>query len=542
MQTKGDFMQPDIAVPKPTKEFHEAYEAVFGKKTEEKKELSLDAMDLPPPKQVPSEPKKGFLSRFFSKKQSKQEETLPPLDVPPAKIQDDFGVIQEEPSLDLLDMPPKKPEPLPPLEDWSLAEAEKELEEIAPSPKKEIKTEKNIFPKQGKQKSGKKKEQKAMLHDFLSEIKYGNGNEASLSDSSFEEKELAFEKETIKEGAKDLAQAFERKSGAPSSFSAPKEIKEIQKQNAWSSSAEARKYKKEIASQETKLKKQRMVLTKQETGITALLKKQQEQEKRLGEKRALVGTYDSKIEELRQREEAVVQKEKTAQQKLAEAKAIEKRLEMEENSIVKKIKQLQADEKLLEKEQDALLASVQRFEKEKQEVEQKRRAFQSILKDISDAESLLKGKSKLLDKREEQVRKREKMVQEEIAKLQKLKRTAEKLKDVEETYKNVRERLRKAYQEYEEKFTPSVQMPVQSVVSFHSAPVSPTSSEETGDITNLMIATKQMILSKQYDAANKNITRLMNKYMQISEGHPRKKEIYYEILSLKNMLKLDLLE
>jgi len=108
--------------------------------------------------------------------------------------------------------------------------------------------------------------------------------------------------------------------------------------------------------------------------------------------------------------------------------------------------------------------------------------------------------------------------------------------------------LRIAYKEYEEKFSNQQAAAPREI---RAVPIQPTFQPmqqrearvvDSGDITNLITATKQLIIDKHYDEANKNINRLMQRYMQIPDNNPRKKEIYYEIVGLKNMLKLDLLE
>src|SRR3989338_6298943 len=217
-------MQAELEPPKPTKEFHEAYLEIYGKKKkdeaakalpelglaleipsgkketemdkENKKQLDLDlaALDIPPikgkdiqimemPETKSEEPneKKGLISRFFGKaKQKEAEATIPtqePLDlgkleIPTIKMP--IPSAKESKRLESMDMPPPKlqiPETakktMPGLDKWDIESPRKAVQEIAKKP-----SVLSMFTKPAQKKEPQSKMPSS--HDFLAEIKFGS--------------------------------------------------------------------------------------------------------------------------------------------------------------------------------------------------------------------------------------------------------------------------------------------------------------------------------------------------------------------------------
>lgn len=653
-------MQAELEPPKPTKEFHEAYLEIYGKKkkTEEgkggalpelglaleipagkkesesdkenKKQLELDlaALDIPPIKgkdlqimDMPKinleikteEPKKGIMSRLFSKKakeEAKQESGLDLSSIKMPLLSD-----LESNKVDMMDMPPPKlqsmeKERLPALDRMEIESPKEEVKEITKkqSPLK-------IFSR------AEKKEPKIAMpssHDFLAEIKFGARKKeeapsfATPAKPKKEEKpmirmpsfsapekyplfderaETFFEKTTMKTGARDMQVAYEKKHPHETGgFEFLEKIKPLEKTEAgkdftiMAEEAEEfaapkieipkqlslqvlKKFKKEVQAYEVRIKKAKTNLKKKESGAQVWIKKQAMQEKKinektqkmqqmereLAEKQKTVAQYEPQLRELERKQDEMLAKERELKARQEDVHETEVRVQNEENAIIAKIKKLEADQKLLEKEQDAIQKTVNKLDKERVQISAKTKEFANIVKKIEDSERALKEKAQDIDEREERMRRKEKLIETEFARIQKLKKTAERLKDVEETYARMRERLRLAYKEYEEKFSnqqvygkpegrQEQAIRPMPLVATYQAPMHKEPAIDTGDITNSITATKQMIMDKHYDEANKNINRLMQRYVKIPDSNPRKKEIYYEILGLKNMLKLDLLE
>ncbi len=404
-----------------------------------------------------------------------------------------------------------------------------------------------------------------------------------------EREETMFEKTTMKTGARDMQVAYEKKHPHETggfeflekikpleSAKTLKNLKIITEEAEESAvpkietpkqlSAQAvKKFKKEVQAYEQRTKKAKAELKKKESDTQVWLKKQaiqekrisekmqkmQQMEKKLEEKQRAVAQYEPQLQELEKKQDDLLAQERELKAKQEDIHETEVRVQNEENAIIAKIKKLEADQKLLEKEQDAIQKTVNKLDKERLQISVKTKEFANIVKKIEDSESALKEKAQDIDEREERIRRKEKLIEAEFARIQKLKKTAERLKDVEETYARMRERLRLAYKEYEEKFsnqqvygkeTREETIRPMPLVATYQAPMQKEPSLDTGDITNIITAAKQMIMDKHYDEANKNINRLMQRYVKIPDSNPRKKEIYYEILGLKNMLKLDLLE
>ena len=245
------------------------------------------------------------------------------------------------------------------------------------------------------------------------------------------------------------------------------------------------------------------------------------------------------------REDSIKTKEHEVRQKQQDLLDTEARLKAEENSIIAKIKRLEADQKILEKEQNAIVKSVQKLEEDKKQIVVKTREFADIMKRITLAETELKERTNLFVERENRIKRKEQLVEKEVARLATLKKKSEKLKDVEQTYERMKQRLRDAYEEYEQRFASKESYTPQKFTIEPTVKLmeeKPISQADTGDISNLISHTRKLVLEKKYEEASRNITKLMHRYMQIPDSNPRKKEIYYEILSIKNMLKLDLLD
>lgn len=654
-------MQAELEPPKPTKEFHEAYLEIYGKKkkTEEgkggalaelglaleipagkkesesdkenKKQLELDlaALDIPPIKgkdlqimDMPKinleikteESKKGIMSRLFSKKAKEEvKQEISGLDI--ASLKMPLLSDLESNKVDMMDMPPPKlqsmeKERLPALDRMEIESPKEEVKEITKkqSPLK-------IFSR------AEKKEPKIAMpssHDFLAEIKFGARKKeeapsfATPAKPKKEEKptirmpsfsapekyplfderaETFFEKTTMKTGARDMQVAYEKKHPHETGgFEFLEKIKPLEKTEAgkdftiMAEEAEEfaapkieipkqlslqvlKKFKKEVQAYEVRIKKAKTNLKKKESDAQVWIKKQAMQEKKinektqkmqqmereLAEKQKTVAQYEPQLRELERKQDEMLAKERELKARQEDVHETEVRVQNEENAIIAKIKKLEADQKLLEKEQDAIQKTVNKLDKERVQISAKTKEFANIVKKIEDSERALKEKAQDIDEREERMRRKEKLIETEFARIQKLKKTAERLKDVEETYARMRERLRLAYKEYEEKFSnqqvygkpegrQEQAIRPMPLVATYQAPMHKEPAIDTGDITNSITATKQMIMDKHYDEANKNINRLMQRYVKIPDSNPRKKEIYYEILGLKNMLKLDLLE
>lgn len=614
---------PELVPPKPTKEFHEAYLEIYGK-SKKKEEKELEELDLPPLKVIPvREEKKGFLTNLFKKEQ-------PTMPVSPAK--------EEKPSLPEIKLPeiklpeiklPKRENQEKPLFDLS------ELEKLDMPPAKEIRSKKEILPElqkwdiemplTAKEEIPKKKTGK--IYDFLAEIKTGAKKKEEIKKEfempkielpqlklpkielpksmlaeqakearkipSFvpkkapekypvfeERKESIFEREKLREGARDVQFAYEKKHKAETGgFEYLEKIKPLQKPeplavetaeempkikiSEFKSKEDFKKHMKLLKMYEAKVKKEETAekrkmqelsawkekIAVQEKRIDEKMRKIEQMEKELQQKQDDVSQYEPKMRELYQKEDAIAEKERELQQRQEDIHATERQLKEEETSIVAKVKKLEADQKLLEKEQNSIVKTVAKMEMEKEKIAEKNREFSAILRKIEEEEQTLKLKADVIESREQRLIKKEKILQKDVERVERLKKKAERLKDVEETYERMKRRLQDAYREYEEKFSQKAYAAPREI-GIRPVAIEPTirplqKQEEvviSGDMTNLLTITKQLIMEKHYEEANKNINKLMIRYMQIPENNPRKKEIYYEILGLKNMLKLELLE
>lgn len=545
---------------------------LFGKKKEQKVEEKQGKEEHLPT--IPKLPKFDFQLPTFKPSEHKELVDGEPVDLT-SFSKEEHAAMNE---LEKLDLPPPK-----------IIEKKHSLFDIESA----IHAKPNIplFDKPKKQEKAKETKAKP-IHDFLAEIKFGakktelkQEKQEEKKEIPFEKKEALFEKEKTKEGARDLQTAYEKthpfetggfeyipkikpleKEKIPiSSFEIQEEKQElpVAKVSEFKSRAEFKKQVAALKQYEQKIKKSTAARQKKEKEVQAWIKKQQAQEKKIDEKMCKMQTmekelfekqqdilqYEPKMRALWQKEDEITTKESATKQKLQEAQETEMRIKAEEDAIVAKIRKLEANQKALEREEDAIQKTVARLDKDRVVISAKTREFANIVKEIGNAEKELKEKSQLLDDREQRIKKKEKLIEMEFTRIQKLKKTAERLKDVEETYTRMKDRLRQAYREYEEKFANQQAYAPQEI---KAVPIQPTfqpvrplreaKAVESGDITNLITATKQLIIEKHYDEANKNINRLMQRYIQIPDNNPRKKEIYYEILGLKNMLKLDLLE
>ncbi len=564
------------------------FSGIFSKKkTEEKKEMQeLADLDLPPLKiSDHKELIEGELVDLstFGKEEHTAMSELEKLDIPPPKAPE-----KKEGFFERLSMKSKPAVEIP----QELPRFKLDIESpILPSAK---------IPEK-RTKPGTTMKQKP-IHDFLAEIKFGAKKkeqkeerlppmqapkkEFTIPEPSWaikpleiENKEAAFEKERAAVGARDLQAAYEKTHRFETGgFEYMEPIKPLQKNQTnrvlepvpqmpakpeFKSPKELKKYMAAIKQYEQQAKKTAAAYKKKQAEMQVWMKKQEAQEKKLNEKMRKMQTmqhelqekqqdviqYEPKMQALWKKEDEIVTKEAAIKQKLEETRETEVRIRAEEDAIIGKIKKLEADQNKLEKEEDALTKTVAKLDKDRAIITAKTREFANIVKEIGNAEKELKEKSQMMDDREQRIKRKEKLIETEFSRIEKLKKTAERLKNVEETYTRMKERLRIAYKEYEEKFANQQAYAPQEI---RAVPIQPTyqplkpipqaKAVDSGDITNLITGTKQLIMDKQYEEANKNINRLMQRYMQIPDNNPRKKEIYYEILGLKNMLKLDLLE
>ncbi|MEK6868353.1 MAG: hypothetical protein AABX98_06035 [Nanoarchaeota archaeon] len=542
----------------------DVHKELFGTGSENKE---FAAMDLPPPKKEAREKKPGLFAGLFKGKKQEKSADVGMLSEPPRKQEEAFSAIPSTQSLPALDK----------------AEIETPRSELERVTKKETASAFESKLPELREKAIPR------VHDFLAEIKYGtkkkteikipeikmpemNAEELSWKipekekfPTIIEQKESIFERAMSKKGARDMQIAFEKKHPHETGgFEYLEKIEPLKPLSIpkFKSAAEAKKYIKLVKAGEIVAKKQNADLKKKQNDLQQWIKKQRQQEEKMNEKMRKIQTmerelqekqeavsqYESQMQELYTRQDAILGKEREIKQRQQDTHETEVRIKSEENAIVAKIKRLETDQKILEKEQDAITRSVAKLDKERLQIHAKNREFTDILSKIGSAEKELKEKVQILDDREERIKKKERIIETEFARIQKLKKTAERLRDVEETYARMKDRLRIAYKDYEEKFSnqqASAPREIRAVpIQPTFQPIQPREAKivDSGDITNLITATKQLIIDKHYDEANKNINRLMQRYMQIPDNNPRKKEIYYEIVGLKNMLKLDLLE
>lgn len=575
-------MEKEIIVPKPTKEFHEAYAEIYGKKKPEGKKKEQTFVELPPlelpeasqplvelPKGENKEQKKGFFSNLFKKREEKELHALEQLDLPPEKKQ----------SLEIPEVSFEKQEEVPELPKGLKL---KPLSLLGGKQKPLISLEDLDTPPQ---KQEEKKEKEKKIHDFLEEVKFGSKPTTGVFN---EHKESMFEKEKLQEGARDLQSVYEKqhphemggfeylekitppkkptiweeaKPMEEESWLVEEKIPKVKKQDL-KTTADIKKHLQLLKGVEKRLdqkvselkKKQKQAqdwkarLDKQEQQVKEKLHKMTIMEYELKEKRTEVQNYEPKLAELHQQQDRLLEKERELKHRQEDVHETEEHLRKEETAIIERIRDLETDQQILEKEQDSIVKTVEKIKKERVVLNAKAKEFKEIMKRIEEAERAVKRKAELLDDRELMVKRKEEKVQKEVARVEKLKKSAEKLKDAEEAYERMKHRLREMYKEYEQRFT---HQPARPEAIVKPMPLEPTflrpGTKEVptllkGDITNLMTATKQLILEKHYDEANRNVNVLMSRYMQIPENNPRKKEIYYEILALKNMLKLELLE
>ena len=57
------------------------------------------------------------------------------------------------------------------------------------------------------------------------------------------------------------------------------------------------------------------------------------------------------------------------------------------------------------------------------------------------------------------------------------------------------------------------------------------------DMLSMIDETNHLIKQKKYDEANTYLNRIMTEYEKIDQNHLKKRELYYEILGLKNEIK-----
>ncbi len=565
-------MNADLEAPKPTQEFHDAYTEIYGKK-DEKKKREQKSIDLVFPAfteqnlldEMENTPKKkGLLSRLFKKNRAV-------LDTPPQRI----------PSvLESMDIPPiTAPEKASESRfikgteskrTKNISFSDEELEEAA----RQIEA---MDIQSIKEKERRPK--KATVHDFLEEIKFGgrkvdrNVNKKLVSSENSqmlppitldERKESIFEKRKMKQGARDLQYVYEQKHPNETGgfeflekiepVEKPAELRQLEikeipkdRKKKFTTKEDVKKIKQcteKLKKQKKEWKSWKEKLDKHERRIGEKMKKMQKMEQELFKKQDDVRLYEPRLAELHRKQDAILEKEREIIQRQEDVHETETRLKAEEDAIVKKIKQI-------EKKEEIILKETTNLEKDRKHLKEKSGELNNILKKVEDAQKTLKRKAEALEEREAIVRKKEAMITQEVASAQKLKKTAEKLKDVEEMYERMKKRLREAHMKHTDIFlrrAPKQELslkavPLEQVFQMkHKEHKEMTKDAMSGDITNLITATKQLIFEKHYNDANKSMNLLLGKYMQISDSNPRKKEIYYEILGLKNMLKLELLE
>ncbi len=644
-------MDKDLVPPKPTKEFHEAYAEIYGKKNKEEKKkgrtfVELPSLELPevPTVPLPSEDKKsktGFLSKFFTTREEKEASALEQLDMPPQKqvslFPEEHEELPELPkdlklkpltfiggkqkpliSLEELDMPPPKKEENAREKELKLVatpqrkvnahdflaeikfgerkvgtmEVEIETKEEGPKEKKPFFS---IFQRKKKeatpemQEMKKEREEQVLFPEKEGLEKEISALRAKPTTLVFDEhKESVFEKEKLQKGARDLQSVYEKQHPhemggfeylekitppkKPKSLKEPtplreeswlvkeklpkvrkqdlKTIAEVKNQLQLLKDVEKRLGQKvsELKQKQKQAQLWKARLEKQEQQVKEKLRKMAVMERGIKEKRAEVQTYEPQLAELHRQQDRLLEKEREIQHRQEDVHETEKHLRKEETTIVERIRDLESDQQLLEKEQNSIVETVEKLQKEREALNAKAKEFKEIMKKIEEAERIVKRKAELLDDRELMIKRKEEKMQKEVARVEKLKRSAEKLKDAEEAYERMKHRLREMYKEYEYRFT---NQPARPEPVIKPMPLEPTflrgEAKEVpallrGDITSLITATKQLIMEKHYDDANRNVNVLMSRYMQIPDNNPRKKEIYYEILALKNMLKLELLE
>jgi hypothetical protein len=557
-------MGSDLIAPKPTKEFHEAYKEIYGKKKRDNLDLppqkfTLQQMDTPPAK----EQKRGFFSNLFKRKETVDEMDAPPPKVEEANQDESFGI--EEPIK--LDKRPEKKETKKPV--WNKSKIEEITLGLGVPNKKATK-------KKVKKKIKQSNTEQKRVHDFLAEIKFGGktveeepivaseemmpavnflGKEEDLPDEiptlgeqTIGKNKTLFEKAKMELGARDMAQAYEKHKSVHDSDSPEKENILTKDEGdivpMQSKTLNDKSIKKIHTEAKSELKKQKVHLAKlrkQEKRIDEKSAKMEALEKSLKEKQKEIESYGPRLDALQKAQHDLKIKEH-------DIKIMDKKLAEEQNAIIKSVKRLEEDQKLLQKEEDAIIKAMNKLQKEREKLTSKASEFKEIMKKVNVAEKAMKRKSEALEEREQRIAKKEKLIKQEVERVNKLKKTATKLKDVEETYERMKKRLREAYKQHSYTYAQkaSLKEPAMKTVplepTFQFKHKERTKEAMSGDITNMLTATKQLILEKHYDDANTGLNTLMTKYMQIPDNNPRKKEIYYEILGLKNMLKLELLE
>jgi len=214
----------------------------------------------------------------------------------------------------------------------------------------------------------------------------------------------------------------------------------------------------------------------------------------------------------------------------------------EEKTITKKIKIMESDKRLLEREQDSIINRIKTLEKEKKDFKNQEREF---IKTITKLETIKRATEEKITKIESKnimLTKKESELQSELKRVKVLVKKVDNLKEMEKTHDRLKVRLRKMYKEIEEtaqktrktrRATPKV------VYKPYKTRVLP--KADIQDFAVLLGQTRNLIRNKRFTEANQNINNLMNRYTSIHDDHPRKREIYYEILGLKNDVKLGLL-
>jgi chromosome segregation ATPase len=201
---------------------------------------------------------------------------------------------------------------------------------------------------------------------------------------------------------------------------------------------------------------------------------------------------------------------------------------------------------------------------------EKSREVKDEMEEKLQAEADAALKIKELDEKEKEIEEKTQKMEEDLAEIRESKKHKEEMKKMEKSYQRLKDRLSTEYEKLEKAYrlrkkVENLDTPVPDADSFFEdkkhhtkhhkkkdddnddsldkplKPPAQSGEANMQDISSMIKETFDAIKTKKFQKANSNITKILDRYHSIPSTNIRKKEIYYDILELRNELKLALL-
>ncbi|MBI3032645.1 hypothetical protein HYY69_04165 [Candidatus Woesearchaeota archaeon] len=222
-------------------------------------------------------------------------------------------------------------------------------------------------------------------------------------------------------------------------------------------------------------------------------------------------------------------REKQLQDSGRELTEQQKLLEKQEAAISGTVQKIEDDKELISQKENAIVKEITKFERLKEEIKDKARALTLKEQDADMKISLNNQRSKELNDLAKKLEHKEKQLETLAEEIKDFKKLLEHKKELERIVDRLQKRSRGIYNRIE---SPLIKEEHKNVVQ--------KVVDVAEEIKAFMGKTQKLIDNKNYAEAHNNIDQLMNMYSHLDDSNLRKKEIYYDILSLKNQMKLAL--